>query len=213
MLCGQCHSRPQGNGAYKNDSPLDNTNKMMVAGTSRADFLANFTSRHDSGSGDMWGDTLHSKSHHQQYTDFIQTKKYRNGSKLMTCASCHEPHGPGTERHQLSGVSDNSLCAACHTDVQIAAHAIAKTGATMTWSSGPNVLCVECHITKTSTSGAGSNPTTAKVGGTSGTRYYQGDISSHLFDVPFKTATSPTNAMPVPYTNNCGICHSGMSGM
>jgi predicted CXXCH cytochrome family protein len=212
MLCGQCHSRPQGNGTNKNDSPLDASDKMMLAGTSRADFLANYTTRHDAASGDMWTDGLHSKSHHQQYTDFIQTKKYRNGSKLLTCASCHEPHGPGTDRHQLSGVSDSSLCTACHTDVAIQAHTVAKTGVPMTWSGDPSLECVDCHVTKTSSSGAGSNPTTAKPGGTSGLKYYQGDITSHLFDVPAKTDTSPASPMPVPYTNNCGLCHN-MSSM
>jgi predicted CXXCH cytochrome family protein len=209
MICGQCHSRPQGNDSYliKKDSPLDNTNKMMVAGTSRAAFLAGNTSRHDASStaGDFWADNTHSKSHHQQYTDFIQTAKYRNGSRLSTCYSCHDPHAPGTDRHQMSGTSNNSLCLNCHTTVtDVVAHMTAKTGASM----GAGAKCIQCHNPKTASSGAGSNPTTPAIGGTSGTRYYQGDISSHLFDVPPKTSVSPTNAMPVPYTNNCGVCHN-----
>jgi len=211
MVCGQCHSRSQGNDSYGShkDSPLDNTNKMMVAGTSRAAFLAGNTSRHDATTSDLWGDGKHSKSHHQQYTDFIQTAKYRNGSRLLTCASCHDPHGPGTDRHQMSGTTDNSLCQGCHTTVtDVVAHMTAKVGASM----GADTRCIQCHNPKTSSSGAGSNPTTPAVGGTSATRYYQGDISSHLFDVPRKTATSSTNAMPVPYTNNCGLCHN-YSGM
>ena len=208
MICGQCHSRPQGNdslGVHK-DSPLDQNNRMMVAGTKRADFLANNTSRHDASAsaGDLWGDGLHSKSHHQQYTDFIQTAKYRNGGKLLTCASCHDLHGPGSDRHQLSGTSDNTLCASCHGEVVLADHQVAKTGANM----GAATKCIDCHVTKTSSSGAGSNPTSPTVGGTSGTKYYQGDISSHRFDVPSKAATSSTNPMPVPYTNNCGLCHN-----
>jgi predicted CXXCH cytochrome family protein len=204
MLCGQCHSRPQGNGTFKNDSPLDANNRMMLAGSSRAAFLANNVSRQDSAAGDMWGDGLHSKSHHQQYTDFIQTAKYRNGSKFLTCSSCHDLHGPGTDRHQLSGASDNSLCLSCHADVVIADHQVAKTSFNM----GAGTTCLDCHVTKTSSSGAGSNPTTAKSGGTSGVKYYQGDISSHLFDVPLKTATSSASPMPVPYTDNCGFCHN-----
>jgi len=208
MICGQCHSRSQGNDSYgiHKDSPLDNTNKMMVAGTSRAAFLAGNTSRHDANTSDLWGDGKHSKSHHQQYTDFIQSPKYRNGSSLVTCYSCHDPHAPGTDRHQLSGTSDNSLCQTCHTTVtDVVAHMTAKTG---TSSMPAGTKCIQCHNPKTATSGAGSNPTTPAIGGTSGTKYYQGDISSHLFDVPPKTSVSPTNAMPVPYTNTCGGCHN-----
>jgi hypothetical protein len=207
MICGQCHSRSQGNDSFliKKDSPLDNTNKMMVAGTSRAAFLAANTSRHDAATGDHWGDGMHSKSHHQQYADFIQTAKYRNVSSLLTCASCHDPHAPGTDRHQMSGTTNNSLCQSCHTAVtDVVVHMTAKTGASM----GAGTKCIQCHTPKTATSGAGSNPTTPVTGGTSATKYYQGDISSHLFDVPRKTATSSTNPMPVPYTNNCGVCHN-----
>lgn len=204
MICGQCHSRPQGNDSLgiRKDSPLDPQNKMMVAGISRADFLVNHTSRNDSDAGDMWGDGLHSKSHHQQYTDFIQTTKYRNGSKLLTCASCHDLHAPGTDRHQLSGVSDNTLCTACHTDIVIADHQSLKPGI----FTGLTSKCVDCHITKTSTSGAGLTQTAdeALTGGTSGAVFLHGDISSHLFAVPDKSFAP----MPVPYTNKCGVCHN-----
>jgi hypothetical protein len=66
--------------------------------------------------------------------------------------------------------------------------------------------CIDCHNPKTSTSGAGLNPTTPFVG-TSGTKFYTGDISSHRFDVPAKT--SAVGGMPVPYTNTCGTCYTG----
>ena len=209
MICGQCHSRPQGNGTFKNDSPLSSSNKMMIAGTSRADFLANQTSRHDAAVGDFWGDKLHSKSHHQQYTDFIKTAKYRNGTSLKTCASCHTPHGPGTGvRHQLKGTtSDNSLCASCHSTVVLASHMEAKTG---TASMPASTQCIQCHMPKTSSSGAGSNATSPFVGD-SATKYFTGDINSHLLDVPLKTSISSTNTMPVAYTDSCGFCHSQKS--
>ncbi len=208
-ICAQCHSRPQGNDSFniKKDSPLNQQNKMMVAGTSRADFLAQNTSRHDASvsAGDFWGDNKHSKSHHQQYTDFIQTKKYRNGDSLKTCASCHNPHAPGSDKHQLSGTSDNSLCTSCHITVEVVAHMTAKTGTSM----GGSTKCIDCHSTKTSSSGAGSNATTAKTHSSNALiKYFQGDISSHLFDVPLKSSATPTSdPMPVPYTNNCGGCH------
>ena len=206
MICGQCHTRSK---AKDTDSlgveaPLNAVNKMMMPGSSRAQYLANHVSRHDadSSAGDLWGDKEHAKKHHQQYTDFIQTSKYRNNSKLMTCASCHDVHAPGTDRRQLSGTSDNSLCKSCHTTVtDVATHMTDKTGFNM----GSTATCIECHVSKTAKSGSG-NPTSLFTG-VSGTKYYQNDISSHLFDVPLKTSVSATNAMPIPYTDSCGACH------
>ncbi len=72
VICGQCHSRPQGN--LNNDQPVSKDNKMMVVGTSRNDYLVNYTTREDAVPKDYWPDGIHSKSHHQQYTDFIKSK-------------------------------------------------------------------------------------------------------------------------------------------
>jgi hypothetical protein len=191
VICAQCHSRPQGNDSFgiKKDSPLNGENKMMVAGTSRADFLAQNTSRNDSDRSDQWDDELFSKSHHQQYTDFIQSSKYRNGSKLLTCSSCHDLHAPGKDRHQLTGVSDNSLCLSCHTNKKLDQHQIQKTGFNM-----GNAKCIDCHNVKTANSGAGLNQTGD---------YLHGDITSHSFAVPDKFRAP----MPVPYTSTCAACH------
>jgi hypothetical protein len=167
MVCGQCHSRPQGNDSLgiKKDSPLNADNRMMVAGTSRADFLASNTSRHDASdtAGDFWGDKLHSKSHHQQYTDFIKTKKYRNAEKLMTCTNCHDPHAPGADRHQLSGTSDNSKCISCHTTVEIVTHMTTNTGASMPGT------CVSMPLNKMSMVEQ-EHRDDSQLGGTTGTQ-------------------------------------------
>jgi hypothetical protein len=207
-ICASCHTRGASKGTAGThgsvEALLDVNLKQMKPGTSRATFLANFTSQHDASLADgMWADLKHSKKHHQQATDFIQTKKYRNGSNLMSCASssCHDVHAPGTDRHQLSGASNNSLCLACHTTIAITTHMTTKAGYDM----GPNAKCIECHATKTAKSGSGS-PFPGMTG-ISGTAYYQGDITSHLLDVPKKTSISPTNTMPIPYTNGCGGCH------
>jgi hypothetical protein len=64
-------------------------------------------------------------------------------------------------------------------------------------------LCVDCHMEKTAKTGAGSP---ARVIG--GVQYWQNDITSHLFKMPRK-GLATTQAMPVPYTDNCGICHVG----
>ncbi len=209
MICGTCHTRAQSKDpdGLKVEATLDANNKMMKPGTSRADFLANNVFRHDASTatGDFWGDAKHSKKHHQQYTDFIQTKKYRNGTALKTCVNCHDVHAPGTDRHQLSGSSDNSLCISCHATIEVVAHMTAKTGTSM----GASTKCVECHFTKTAKSGSGS-PTPGMTGA-SLTNYYQNDISSHRLDVPLKSSISSTNAMPIPYTSGCGSCHSNSS--
>ena len=215
MICGTCHTRSESKDpeSLKKENPLDANYKMMKPGTSRANYLANNVSRHDAlynatlSSSDLWGDAKHSKKHHQQYTDFIQTKKYRNGTALKTCAGCHDVHAPGTDRHQLSGTSDNTLCTSCHTTVVLSAHMTAKTGADM----GIATKCVNCHSTKTAKSGSG-NPTPGYSGTT--TKYYQNDITSHLFDVPQIGSISSSNAMPIPYTTNgCTGCHTNLSGL
>jgi 5-methylcytosine-specific restriction endonuclease McrA len=193
MICGQCHARAKGNDSFgaKTDATLDQNNQMMKPGTSRADFLANNTTRNDATTTDFWADGTHSKSHHQQYTDFIKSGKYRNDGMLLTCTSCHDVHAPGTDRHQLNGVSDDTQCLSCHTTVVSADHQVEKTGAQL-HASAP-ALCIECHNVKTAKSGAGeSDPLDG------------GDITSHVFDVPL----TATDAMPIPYNNSCGVCHN-----
>jgi hypothetical protein len=209
MLCAACHTRGESMGTAgahgSVEALLDGNLKQMKPGTSRADFLANNTSasRNDAIIGDgLWADGKHSQKHHQQATDFIQTKKYRNGTAIKTCANCHDVHAPGSDKHQLSGTSDNSLCISCHTAVDVVAHMTAKTGTSM----GASTKCIECHATKTAKSGSGS-PTPGMIGA-SGTKYYQGDISSHRLDVVSKTSISSGFAMPIPYTSGCGDCHS-----
>ena len=204
QICASCHTRTNSNDmdGHHLENPLDKNNKMPLPGISRADFLANNISSYEN-SGAYWADGKHAKKHHGQATEFIQTKKYRNGTKLTTCASCHSVHVPGTDRHQISGASDSTLCISCHaTTKDIGAHMIAKTGFNM----GPTTQCIQCHMQPTAKSGSGS-PTTLFTG-ISGTKYYQNDINSHLFDVPLKSSVSATNAMPVAYANPCGSCHN-----
>ena len=193
VICGQCHARAKGNDSFsaRTDATLNQNDEMMKPGISRAAYLAENTSRNDATTTDFWADGIHSKSHHQQYTDFIKSSKYRNDSMLLTCTSCHDVHAPGTDRHQLNGATDDSQCLSCHTDVVSGTHQVAKTGSNL--HSGAPAQCIECHNVKTAKSGAGDAliPTNG------------GDISSHVFDVPL----SATDAMTIPYNNSCGGCH------
>ncbi len=76
--------------------------------------------------------------------------------------------------------------------------------------------CVDCHMVKTSKTGSGnygallSAPTGASGDVTE--VYFDNDVSSHVFDVPGKTNPGvggivPSSAMPIPYTQACGVCH------
>ena len=207
VICEQCHSRPQGN--LKNDQPVSKDNKMMPPGTSRNEFLVNFTTREDAAQGDFWPDKLHSRSHHQQGSDFIKSKKYRNGSQIMICTDCHDPHGMKTVKHQLKAEArdtKNTLCTSCHTGTaDITAHTAAKVGMGHT-----NIRCVDCHNAKTMLTGSGFGKGLARK---DGKNYWMNDITSHIFDVPRKDnvavkGVDPARAMPIPYTNACGQCHN-----
>jgi predicted CXXCH cytochrome family protein len=207
VICEQCHSRPQGN--LKNDQPVSRDNRMLLPGTSRNDYLVNFTTREDADQKDFWPDGLHSKSHHQQGTDFVKSKKYRNGNQIMICTDCHDPHGMTEVKHQLRApVRDekNTLCVSCHKNVSdVKAHTSAKVG-----MAHSGIHCVDCHNPKTMQTGAGSGKGLTRK---DGKNYWMNDITSHIFDVPRKDnvgvkGVDPGKAMPIPYTNACGKCHT-----
>ena len=207
MICGQCHSRPQGH--LKNDQPVNAANLMMLPGTSRNDFLKQYTLREDAAKGSFWPDGLHSKAHHQQYTDFIKSSKYRNGTQLVACSNCHDPHGDAKFDHQLTmDAKTNASCTTCHankTDLKV--HLAEKAKCTVDVS---QITCNSCHGTKTMQTGAGLGKGLVAA---DGKNYWMNDITSHIYDVPRKDnvgvkGVAPGAAMPIPYTNACGAaCH------
>lgn len=216
QVCNQCHDRPQGNGTVKNEQPLNSSNKMMIAGTKRSEFLANYTSTPSAKGSDLWSgaDGVHSKSHHQQGTDFLKSKHYRNDSELVTCSDCHDPHNnPNRHQTRYSPDDPNSpLCQRCHT-IDVSTHMLAKASMPL---SAP-VACVKCHMPKTAKSGAAKKATLlgTPTGQTTDEDivYLENDISSHTFIVPSrfniaKIGLKPGQAMPIPYTNSCGSCHN-----
>jgi predicted CXXCH cytochrome family protein len=219
MICGQCHSRPKG--ALNTDSPVNAEGRMMVAGTSRAQFLAEQATSQGDGaapateggpSGDFWNDEgNHSKSHHQQYSDFIRSSMFKNDTNLMTCSSCHDLHRRDNPRQLRADPTDNAaLCGSCHATQtgDVSAH----TAAMVNVGHGA-ILCSDCHMPKTAQSGAGAPPKagTGITGSVTSTKYWWGDISSHKFDMPRKgeSSTSTPVGMPTPYMNSCSNCHSG----
>ena len=221
-ICAQCHTRARGIGGSNTEAPMNAAGLMMRAGTSRRDFLSFHVSTLDDGQWDAKkGDGLHAKKHHQQASDFLRSKKYRNATELLTCTSCHDAHGESAEPHQLRGALDssakgNGLCLDCHTSSfpegrtvgrRMQNHWASKgiTSAVMILEN-TTMTCVDCHMPKTAKSGAGFKQNT--IGGVT---YYSGDISSHLFDVPLRAAIpmKDPEMMAIPYTASCGgACHN-----
>lgn len=208
MICGQCHSRPQGN--LKNDQPVNTEHKMMLPGTSRNAFLNQYTTREDAAAKDFWADGLHSKSHHQQYSDFIKSPKHRNGNHLLACTDCHDPHGKAKFAHQMKKDAHSAdACTSCHTNrTDMGKHVMDKTKCNV---APDKITCSNCHDTKTMQTGAGLG---RGMTGKDGKNYWLNDITSHLYTVPLKSnigvkGVEPGKAMPIPYTNPCGAaCHN-----
>jgi predicted CXXCH cytochrome family protein len=209
MICGQCHSRPKGGAGT--DSPVDANGWMMRAGTSRAEFLTkNATTQLDGAGSDFYGTTgKHSKSHHQQYSDFIRSGKYKNDTQLLTCMGCHDPHRRDNARQLNDAVDDNTkLCGSCHPTIgaDVKVHIDAKLSTGM-GSIMQNAKCPDCHMPKVSKTGSGQPGIV--IGSTT---YWWNDVSSHLFDMPRKADSSLTGpGMPTAYTNPCaGSCHTSI---
>jgi hypothetical protein len=247
-ICAGCHTRFVGAGGVRSGSALDTeaplkdvydpesgttSSVMPRPGISRAEFLTNHISAMKDGlHSAATGDGLHASKHHQQASDFLKTRKYRNASQLLTCSTCHDVHGTKGNEHQLEGTVDaanstaEGLCLGCHGTRTASLAGAGTIGERMVthWrdpnadgvttdginssshSASAQITCTRCHMPKTAKSGSG-----VKGKEWSGTQYWQGDISSHLFRVP-RVATIPVagrtaSMMPIPYTNACGDCH------
>jgi hypothetical protein len=220
QLCGRCHNRQEGADPIGNDHPLNAAGEFAEPGISRGEFLASYVKPTVMGplQSKYWPDFLHSKSHHQQYPDFVKSSHYRNDEWLLSCSDCHDMHGGTGHEYGLiedPNAADTPLCMNCHGKeiVNTAQHTLEKLGVA---HGASTATCVACHMNKTAKTGSGkygfllSVPTGTAADSTE--TYFENDISSHVFDVPKKTNVGvegvlPEKAMPIPYTQACATCH------
>ncbi len=114
-VCGQCHSRgsamtPQGTklGYPYNFKPGD-----LVE-----DHYDLVKSEPGKNTKRFWADG-ESKSHHQQYLDFLLSEHYKEkvaDEGVAGCTICHDPHGTKNAFDLVADYKDNELCYSCHAD-------------------------------------------------------------------------------------------------
>src|SRR5688572_16767772 len=229
VVCGRCHDRRQGYGGPTVGYTQAVTEAGVLAGPgiSRHELLTKYTDPIKKGptmrgpgrEDNIWPDDVHSNKPHQQYSDFLKSKMYRNDRLLVTCSDCHDMHG-GTPnpRWVIHDATDpaSPLCQRCHT-VDVLSHMETKLNARM---KGRQTRCIDCHMPGTANTGgiAGdfgrmiTTPPYANALEEENNAYWQGPLKSHVFDVPLKTNVAvdgvpPGRAMPIPYTAACGTCH------
>jgi hypothetical protein len=229
VVCGRCHDRRQGMGGpiVGYTQAITETGEMARPGISRHELLTKFTDPVKKGptmrgtgrEDNIWSDDVHSSKPHQQYSDFLKSRMYRNDRMLVACSDCHDMHG-GTpfNRFLIHSAEDSSspLCQRCHV-VDLLSHMERKLNSRM---KGEQTRCIDCHMPGTASSGgiAGEfgrllkTPPYANAQEEESNAYWQGAIRSHVFDVPRKTigavhGVTPGRSMPIPYTSSCGTCH------
>lgn len=229
QLCGRCHDRQVGADGTGGEQPLNAQGQFAPPGISRGEFLDEYVTQDGPSQSSFWPDFAHSKSHHQQYSDFIKSPHYRNPYRLLSCSSCHDMHGPTASSSggpdypralvEDPDAPDSPLCMRCHGAFvpTTPEHTLELLGVA---HGAATAACVDCHMNKTAKSGSGNygyllSPPTGTPADSTET-YFQNDITSHLFDVPRKTnagveGVEPQSAMPIPYTQACGTCHDPSS--
>jgi hypothetical protein len=230
LVCGRCHDRRQGFGGPINGytQAVSATGELARPGISRQELLTTFTDPVKKGptmrgpgrEDNIWPDDVHSNKPHQQYSDFLKSKMYRNDRLLVACSDCHDMHGGTPYPRALMHDADDSaspLCQRCHR-VDLLPHMETHLNARM---KGQLTRCIDCHMPGTANTGgiAGDagrmikTPPYATAQDEERNVYWQGPLKSHVFDVPLKTnvgvdGVPPGRAMPIPYTAACGTCHN-----
>lgn len=218
QICTQCHSRIRSNDTFDlgTRQPIGREpgreNRLMRPGTRRAEWFRHYVTQRDAEASLIWEDDLHSAHPHQQATDYVKSLHYRNRAELVACSSCHSQHarGPaGWARGTRPGevAKPSTVCLSCHSgSLEGVAEHDRHRNQLLT-------ACETCHMPRTARDGAGRPGLLGSVRAAEG-RFWEGDLSSHVFDVPRREnpgvvaeGKNPATAMPIPYTNGCGTCH------
>jgi hypothetical protein len=204
LVCGACHSNPRGHGGEL--APLDAQGAMPRPGERRKSYLSEHVSRIDAQGSDLFpsGDSQHAT---QQYSDFIRSAKYRNGSLLATCSDCHSPHRErALPADMLFSASDSNGCVGCHmAQKDLHAHALDKVKYDHVQGVDQNALtCVACHQVKTALGGAHVSGLVDNTTPSAVYTYLHGDRTSHRFAFVGRTQAA---AQPIAATHACAFCH------
>lgn len=206
LICGRCHSRPIGLGGGGSEAPVDLEGQMPWPGLRRAEYVG-LTERIDAHEAD-WHASGDAKEHHAQYTDFVRSSMYRNGSQLMTCTSCHDAHGSDEHAHELlHAAGDPALCTGCHSQAkytEVRTHVEEVTEFVHDASEDDELTCSACHMVRTATSGARIPELRDRIPTSPEVQYFHGDVASHRFAV---TPRAAYDEQPVAATLECGFCH------
>lgn len=210
QICASCHSRPVGLGGGGPEAPVSRDGRMPHPGARRSEVFTSHTSRAQAPAAALWP-SGHSRQHHQQAEDFVRSSMYRNGTELMTCASCHDPHGSDEHPRDLrADPGSNDGCTTCHSGEEFTAvrgHVGSVTADTHMGASEAGLLCVRCHMVATATVGARVPELLDAIPASATRQYFHGDVASHLFQVPRRRFVAE---QPVGFTLSCGVCHAGL---
>ncbi|HEY3321073.1 MAG TPA: hypothetical protein VGP72_11455 [Planctomycetota bacterium] len=222
LICGRCHD-PRGILASEEEADVP-------VGISRAEYIAKYVNpvQKSLSTAQLWQDGLFGRGGHHGFTyeTYLFSKHSKNQDRLVACDDCHDAMGDSPFQYFLKGDpadSQHGLCNQCHSgasraaqsadDIDIVKHVPEKTGSVMT---GTSMECRQCHMQRTGKGGAGRPGlllgTPTGLSSDANIEYWQGDQSSHIFEVPRKfdpgvAGQVPGTAMPIPYTNSCGPCH------
>jgi predicted CXXCH cytochrome family protein len=208
-ICGSCHSRPLGIGGGARGLPLSADELMPPSGIRRADFALDNTTRVN-GTPDDFFSSGDAAAHYQQYSGHLQSRHYRNPSRISTCTGCHSPHA-NFEDVYGSAVTENlnPVCTVCHSSEEfltVLEHVQEMTGFSHS-TINREFRCTECHMVPTAKSGASTPALRDSIPGASPVvQYFWNDVASHRMVM---TGRDAYQEQPVAATNRCADCHGG----
>jgi len=169
MVCGRCHTR---------GISSDGVHFYPAGYEHGMDYRAIFREESRANDKFFWPDGS-SRTNHQQFIDFRESKMFAAGVK---CWACHNPHKSSANGGADLRLSGNALCRSCH---------IQEGGPrNLTHAIHDNGNCLACHM-----------PPTAKSS-------TAGDISSHTFlPIPPAATIRLGEGDVAKQPNSCNLCH------